>query len=39
MKKMILALAVIAGLVVAASYDLRIEVRPHTAHACQGSGC
>jgi hypothetical protein len=39
MKKIIFAAAVIAGLVVAATYNVRVELRSNTAHACSTSDC
>lgn len=39
MKKVIFAVSVIAALVVAASYNVRIEVRANTAQACATSNC
>lgn len=39
MKKIIFAVVVIAGLVAAASFNVRVEVRQNAAHACAGYGC
>ncbi len=37
MKKAIFAVLLMAGLITAAAFNVRVEVKPNVAHACDGN--